>query len=124
MFQEIRTRVGQEPDLDSCNSDDIVVLKIHCCGGKLLERRFTKNDTLEELLNYIMSEGYHRNRYRVLKQFPKQNVSCYFWNSIVLSAVIIVLSISFIVRFQIQPVVCTNKRHSYRSGARLLRLIV
>ena len=50
-------------------------IRIRTPDGQTLTRRFLAVNTLQVLLNYVTSCGYHATDYKVLTTFPRRDVS-------------------------------------------------
>lgn len=60
------------------SEDSETVLKIRVrppSEGKILERRFLPETTLQTLLNFLISKGFRTEDYKILQTYPRKDVS-------------------------------------------------
>ena len=67
--------IPPEPPADC--TDVMSRLRFRCPDGQMKQRRFLGSTTLHVLLNYLMTEGYRKDEYKVLTTFPRRDVSGY-----------------------------------------------
>ena len=74
------------PEPSSDCTDKVAILRLRFPDGSTDQRRFLATHTIQMLLNYIGSKGYHPEEFKLLTSFPKKDVRpC----SIVVSLVIL-----------------------------------
>ncbi|ESO10236.1 hypothetical protein HELRODRAFT_138403, partial [Helobdella robusta] len=56
-------------------SKPLVAIKLRCPEGKTISRRFYKTDHLYDLLNFVTSQGFPVERYKLLTAYPRRDVS-------------------------------------------------
>lgn len=71
--KSIATTVPDEPPEDS--TARICSLRFRVPKGETITRRFLAENTLGNVLNYLTSQGYHTEDYKVLTTFPRRDVS-------------------------------------------------
>ncbi|CAG5134193.1 unnamed protein product [Candidula unifasciata] len=71
--KSIATTVPDEPSEDS--TARISFLRFRAPKGQILTRRFFAENTLGDLLNFLTSQGYHTEDYKVLTTFPRRDIS-------------------------------------------------
>ncbi|CAJ0581365.1 unnamed protein product, partial [Mesorhabditis spiculigera] len=55
---------------------NLMHIKMRCPGGEQLMRRFRRAETLEMLLNYLDTKGYHTDKYKFFNSdFPKKDIT-------------------------------------------------
>ncbi|XP_064606655.1 FAS-associated factor 1-like [Liolophura sinensis] len=63
----------EEPDADC--PDPVSHIKIRVPGGDVLQRRFLATNTLNVLLNFVASKGFHTEDFKLLTTYPRKDVS-------------------------------------------------
>lgn len=75
--EKIAADVPEEPP---ANSADVRTFRIRFPTGEMKERRFAGRDRIKDLVNYLWGQGYPPNEFRVMNQFPKEDVWKNFFN--------------------------------------------
>ncbi|BFZ17016.1 hypothetical protein BsWGS_20055 [Bradybaena similaris] len=71
--KSIATTVPDEPPEDS--TARISSLRFRVPKGETITRRFLAENTLGNVLNFLTSQGYHTEDYKVLTTFPRRDIS-------------------------------------------------
>lgn len=71
--QSLADQLPPEPSADC--ADEISTIRVRAPANKLIVRRFLAVHTLQTLLDYVASEGFHTQDYKVLTTFPRRDVS-------------------------------------------------
>ena len=69
----VANKLPDEPPKDC--SEKITTIRFRCPEGRVITRRFLAQHPLQVLLNFVLSEGYHLEDYKVLSTFPRRDVS-------------------------------------------------
>ena len=77
MRQSVAGTIPDEPPADC--TETLARLRFRCPDGKMLNRRFLGTTLLSTLLNYLLSNGYSSDEYKVLTTFPRRDVSIYYY---------------------------------------------
>ena len=72
--------VPDEPAADCV--EKMATLRIRLPSGSTAQRRFLASNTLQDLLNYIGSMDYPVSDYKVLRSFPRADVSSIYRHSL------------------------------------------
>ena len=76
--QSVAEQLPDEPD-EKCG-EPVANIRFRVPGGETMSRRFLAQNTLQILLNFITSKGFHVEDYKVLTTFPRRDVSeIYFY---------------------------------------------
>lgn len=77
LHQAVRLSVADQlPDEPAANcSQPLATIRFRAPEGKVLVRRFLASNSLQILLNYVTSQGYHTTEFKVLTTFPRKDVS-------------------------------------------------
>ncbi|CAJ0573610.1 unnamed protein product, partial [Mesorhabditis spiculigera] len=72
-----RKRVEQLLPAEPAETEtNLMQIKMRCPGGEQLMRRFRRAETLEMLLNYLDTKGYHTDKYKFFNaDFPKKDIT-------------------------------------------------
>ncbi|XP_076220942.1 fas associated factor casp isoform X2 [Nomia melanderi] len=71
--QTIESSLPPEP-LEGVN-DGVLRVRIWLPAGRVLQRRFQSDTPLQTLLNFLIAEGYPTEEYRILRSWPRRDVS-------------------------------------------------
>lgn len=69
---EVKSSLPPEPPQDA---EEVLKIKVRLPSGKVLERRFKTNASLQTLLNFLIVEGYPTEDYKVISSWPRRDVS-------------------------------------------------
>ena len=72
--QSLADQLPSEPAA-GCAEGEISTIRVRAPANKLIVRRFMAEHPLQVLLNFIASEGYHTQDFKVLTTFPRRDVS-------------------------------------------------
>ena len=77
LSQAIRASVADTipPEPPSDTSELVARLRFRCPNGEMINRRFLGSTPLNILLNYLVTQGYNTQEYKVLTTFPRRDVS-------------------------------------------------
>lgn len=56
-------------------NDGVLKVRIWLPAGRVLQRRFESDTPLRTLLNFLIAEGYPTEEYRILRSWPRRDVS-------------------------------------------------
>lgn len=68
-------KLRPEPELTSENSKQLTTIRVKEIDGKILQRRFNMNDSLEQFIYYLGSLGYFIEKYKLLTTWPKRDLA-------------------------------------------------
>nr|CAB3244217.1 FAS-associated factor 1-like [Phallusia mammillata] len=71
-IKRLETLVPPEPSADS--GEKVSRVRFRAPDGSTFQRSFLASNTLNDLVNFVGSQGYHRDQYRILKSWPKVNI--------------------------------------------------
>ncbi|XP_050403905.1 FAS-associated factor 1 [Patella vulgata] len=53
----------------------ISVIRFRVKGGDIINRRFRADDTIQTLLNFLITKGFHTEEYKVLTTYPRRDIT-------------------------------------------------
>ena len=71
-MEEYSSKLKEEP---SAENKEAYIVKIQVPDGSELERRFSKFDTLQSLVDFVAAKGFLIGKFAIWRLFPKENIS-------------------------------------------------
>ena len=69
----VAAQVPDEPSAD--DKGKVARLRFRVSGGDIINRRFLASHRLNDVLNFLISRGFHIEDYKVLTTYPRRDVS-------------------------------------------------
>jgi len=63
------------PDEPDENAKNVFKIRFRLPSGEFLERRFHDSNTLLDVLNYLVVQGYHTEDYKVISTWPRRDLT-------------------------------------------------